>query len=451
MMEHHWDAKFWKTIVDSMLTGVYITDKSYKFLYVNDIFSWATGYSKEELMEMTILDTVHPEDLERAKKAAKRVENGETLIEEFRYVTKDGKVRWVLGLYRPFVYGGKGYAFGNYIDITKQKMLEEKLKESEEFYRMLVDRSFAGIYIVQDGKFVFANKSVARGAGFSSVEELMKTDPFEIVHPADRELVRKRYMEREAGIRDSEMYTWRIVRKGELRWVAGRSTRIEYRGKPAVYTTTLDVTELHNLTEELRRRNEYYNLLSKILRHDVLNDLAVVRAALEIRDEALFERALKRLDSALEKIKETKALEEALGVLKLINVAEIAREVVEKFKDEASFSLKLEDVYVEANEAIKSAIENLIRNAIQHGCVSPLEIEVTVAAIGDECVVRIADNGVGIADELKDRIFESGFSRKGGGLGLFLVKKIVEMFRGSIRVYDNVPRGAVFEIRLPRH
>ncbi|MCS7130178.1 MAG: ATP-binding protein [Archaeoglobaceae archaeon] len=64
-------------------------------------------------------------------------------------------------------------------------------------------------------------------------------------------------------------------------------------------------------------------------------------------------------------------------------------------------------------------------------------------------VVRIADNGVGIPGEIKSKIFESGYSRRGGGLGLFLVKKIVEMFKGRVIVKDNVPRGAIFEIRLP--
>lgn len=444
-----WDAEFWKTMVDNMLTGVYVTDRSFKHIYVNDIFSLVTGYSKEELAEMTIFDLVSDIDYNLAKEAINMVKSGETVLKEFRYKTKSGKERWTLGFYRPFVHKGELYVVANHTDITRQKMLEDKLRESEEFYRMLVDRSFAGIYIVQEGKFVFANKSAALGAGFSSVEELMKADPFEILHPADRELVRRRYMEREAGIRTSESYSWRIIRKGKVRWVTGRSTRIEYKGKPAVYTTTLDVTALHNLTEELRRKNEYYTLLSKIFRHDIMNDLTLVRAALEVKDDELLEKALKRLDKVVEKIMEMKSLEEALGALKTLNVAEVAREVVDKFKEEAVFRLNLEDVYVEANEALKSALENLVRNAIQHSLANPVEIELSVLADKDDCVLRVADNGVGIPDELKSQIFESRFSRKGGGLGLFLVKKIVEMFRGSLRVYDNKPKGAVFEIRLP--
>ncbi|MCS7131099.1 MAG: HAMP domain-containing histidine kinase, partial [Archaeoglobaceae archaeon] len=133
----------------------------------------------------------------------------------------------------------------------------------------------------------------------------------------------------------------------------------------------------------------------------------------------------------------------------LVNVAEFVKSVVEKYKGEASFKVELEELYVEANEALKSAIENVVNNAIIHGQVSPLEITIRVFKEGNDCVVRIADNGVGIPDELKEVVFESGYSRKGGGLGLFLVRKIVEMFKGSVRLYDNKPRGVVFEIRLP--
>lgn len=69
-----------------------------------------------------------------------------------------------------------------------------------------------------------------------------------------------------------------MIRKdGEVRWILGRARNITYKGKPAVYVTTLDVTELYNANEELRRKNEYQSLLTKILRHDILNDLAVIR------------------------------------------------------------------------------------------------------------------------------------------------------------------------------
>ncbi len=291
------------------------------------------------------------------------------------------------------------------------------------------------------------NKAAVRGAGYSE-EEMMKMDPFQILHPEDRERVYTNYLLREAGIKTEERATtWRIVRKdGKTRWILGRPKKITYGEVPAVYVSTIDITDLYEANEELKRKNEYLSLLSKILRHDILNDLAVVRGAIEIEDNEL---ALQRIDKIVEKINDIKSLEEASGKLKTMNIEEIVNSAVDKYGEQAVFSLSTQKVFVEANEALKSAVDNIVDNAILHSQVSPVQITINLFTEGNECVLQIADNGVGIPDEMKSRIFEVGFSRRGGGLGLFLVKKIVEMFGGRITVKDNVPRGALFEIRLP--
>jgi signal transduction histidine kinase len=66
--------------------------------------------------------------------------------------------------------------------------------------------------------------------------------------------------------------------------------------------------------------------------------------------------------------------------------------------------------------------------------------------------MRIADNGIGIPDELKDKVFQEGFSHgvnAGTGLGLYLVSKAVERYGGDVRVEDSIPHGATFIISLP--
>ncbi|MFN3384824.1 MAG: PAS domain S-box protein [Archaeoglobaceae archaeon] len=447
-MEFEHDAKFWKTIVDRMLAGVIITDISTKYLYVNDIFSTMTGYSKEELRSMKITDLAQQHSQLLAE-GISYVASGSIFRGEIAYKTRSGKTRWAFGVFTPYTYKGKVYAVGNFIDITYDRELERKLKESEEFYRSLIDNSAAPIYIVQDGKFVFFNRMVEEKTGYTR-EELIGRNAFEIVYPGDREMVLKRYMEREVGLRDVDTYSFRVVAKdGRVRWFTMTARRIEYQGKPAVYVSGIETTEIMNLTEELRKKNEFFSLLSKILRHDILNDLAIVRASIEIRSDELLDKTLRRIDSIVEKIDDIRALEEAIGALKVLNVAELVKGIVEKYRGEANFRLNLQEVHVEANEALKSAVENLISNAIIHSQVSPVEVEVEVFREKEDCVIRIADNGVGIPEELKDRIFDAKYSRKGGGLGLFLVKKIVEMFNGGVQVYDNKPQGVVFEIRIP--
>ena len=89
-------------------------------------------------------------------------------------------------------------------------------------------------------------------------------------------------------------------------------------------------------------------------------------------------------------------------------------------------------------------------NAIIHGKASKIDI---LLEENEECIIKIADNGSGIPDEIKSKIFEERFSygdAKGSGLGLYIVKKMVEKFDGSIEVKDNEPRGAIFIIKLKK-
>ncbi|MEM4574883.1 MAG: PAS domain S-box protein [Archaeoglobaceae archaeon] len=439
------NVEFLKVIIDKMLTGILIADDEFKILYVNDIFSKFTKYSFEELKGISFLHLVHENSMEDVKNALKIVLSGKAVRREFEYYTKKGEVRCSLGMFLPFLYKNKLYIIGNFIDITREKELERELRESEEFYRNLIYNSESLIYIMQEGKFVYVNKKVEELTGYRK-EELIGMEVIKLIHPADRDKFERCFEEKI----EKRIHNLRIITKdGRTCWLAMNFVKINFEGKPAFFVSGVDTTEILTLNEELKKKNEYFSLLSRILRHDIINDLAVIKAAIEIGDRELLKKAYQKIDWILEKINDIKSLEEAVGVIKSIDVAEIVRSVVEKYKEEANFEMKLEDVKVMANEALKSVVENLINNAIIHSQVSPVTITVEVFREGNDCIIKIADNGVGIPEELKDKIFEAKFSRKGGGLGLFLVKKIVEMFGGKISLRDNIPRGALFEVRIP--
>ncbi len=444
------DANFWKKVVENLLAGVFVVDDKLKLRYVNKIVETATGYSKKELYTMRIFHLAHEDDYSKIFEAYGKAVKGEKVFIENMYFTKDGKLRWSWGYIVPIDYKGERLGVGNWIDVTRVKELERRLRESEEFYRTLIEDSLTGVYIVQNERFVYINKALEGILGYTR-EEILNKDPFSIVHPADREIVREKYLKRILENSPAETYSWRVITKsGRVRWITSRPSRITYRGKPAVAATTIDTTQIHEITEELRRKTEYLTLLNKILRHDIMNDLTVVKAALELRDEKLIENAISRINRMTELIKEIKVLEEVGGKRKSVNLAEYARDVAEMYKEEAKIKLEVEDVYVMANEGLKAVLHNLIGNAILHGGKKPIEITIRVFQDNGTAVVKVADNGVGIPDEIKDKIFEEGFSGKSGtGLGLFIVRKIVELYGGTIDVKDNEPSGAVFEVRLP--
>jgi len=133
------------------------------------------------------------------------------------------------------------------------------------------------------------------------------------------------------------------------------------------------------------------------------------------------------------------------GELKCMDVREVVTEVAESFDGVSIYG----EGRALADEGLRSVIENIVNNAFIHSGTDRVEIRISESA--EWCEIRIADFGIGIPDEIKERIFEERFKHgktAQTGLGLFIAKKIVERYGGEIWVEDNKPKGSVFVIRL---
>ncbi|MDQ2071263.1 ATP-binding protein [Haloarcula sp. H-GB4] len=96
---------------------------------------------------------------------------------------------------------------------------------------------------------------------------------------------------------------------------------------------------------------------------------------------------------------------------------------------------------------------NVLTNAIQHNDSAPPSVAVDVTDDGDAVSVTVSDNGPGIPDEQKRTVFERGEKRpdsEGTGVGLYLVRTLVDAYGGDVWVEDNEPRGAVVGLTLPK-
>jgi len=434
----------WKEILDKTLAGVYILDSEGRFVYVNDIVERATRYTKEELYKMDIFKITIPEELEKAKEYLERTIKGETVFYETRYVRKNGEIRWMWGFASPLEIGGEKYSLGSWIDVTRAKRLENELRNREEFYRALIEESLSPICITQKGKISYVNKAFEEFTGYSR-DEMIGKELF-IVHPEDKELAKKCVGGEEGLERNPETYSFRIIRKdGKVRWLTIRAAKITYNGEPAIAATAMDTTAIHEMNAELGRRAEYLSLLNSILRHDIGNALTTISAALELEDPNLRARALEKVNYIIRLIADVRNLESAIDILKPINIAEIIRDLSKRYKIEA----KAEDIFVYANEGLSIVLENIVSNAFIHGGEN-VKVVVETLRNGKWAICRISDNGKGIPDEIKLRIFEKGFSTTNRtGMGLFIAKWLINAYGGKIEVRDNRPSGTIFEIRLP--
>ena len=225
--------------------------------------------------------------------------------------------------------------------------------------------------------------------------------------------------------------------------------------------------EREQQVEYERERLEFVN---RLLRHNLLNGLNAVQAQtsllephVESEGDHYLETIHERIDDMAELIETMRSLMTILTdenqQLKPVDLESVLwgelRQARTAHRD-ATFELRgdLSAVgAVSANELLPEVFENLLTNAVQHNDTDSPAITVTVESEDDHVTVHVSDNGPGVPDRLKDRVFEKGekyFDSPGTGFGLYLAREIVEGYGGSISVDDNDPTGAVFSITLPR-
>ncbi len=135
-------------------------------------------------------------------------------------------------------------------EIAERKQIERSLRESEELYRTLTERSFAGVYVVQDGKFRFINSNAASYAGYER-EELVNQKVDQVVHPQDREKVRKDARAMLLGELITP-YEFRIITKqGQTHWIMETATHISYEGRHAILGTSMNITDRKQMEEQI--------------------------------------------------------------------------------------------------------------------------------------------------------------------------------------------------------
>jgi signal transduction histidine kinase len=234
--------------------------------------------------------------------------------------------------------------------------------------------------------------------------------------------------------------------------------------------TITDVTNRESYRRQLEAKTEQLEALNRVVRHDIRNDMAVIVGWGETLYDHVDETGEDALDRVLQKSRH------------VIGITEVARDFVEALSDEGTAELEpislpqiletelatvrdsypdatfrvsgdIPHVSVQANEMLSSVFRNLFENAVKHNDEEIPEITVTCVERDGRVRVRIADNGPGIPNGQKERVFrkgEKGADSAGSGIGLYLVYMLTEQFGGDVWVEDNDPKGAIFVVELSK-
>jgi PAS domain S-box-containing protein len=242
--------------------------------------------------------------------------------------------------------------------------------------------------------------------------------------------------------------------------------------------TARDITERKKTEEELAEAKEIAELYLDLMSHDINNVNQAALGYMELAiDAKTLEQAKELMKNSYEALENSSKLIENVSKIKkiktrslkyhAIDLCDIIKSLKEQYShlsgSDVAINLKQEGgCHVVANDLIRDVFSNLITNAIKHSDgVRPLMINISVEPVKENGQqyyrITVEDNGPGIPDELKGKLFEK-FKRgrtkaSGKGLGLFLVKSFVKDFNGKIWVEDRVQgdhtKGARFVVMLP--
>jgi PAS domain S-box-containing protein len=237
-------AHFW-SISPSLLC---IIDEKGNFIQANPAWKNILGYAEDELIGKSILNFIHPDDIELTSAEARKIFSGvKTANYENRYCAKDGSYRWTSW---NGVLSNHGQIYGVGIDITERKRAEEVLKESEEHFRTLSETTPIGIGVSSaDGVILYSNPSYELILGYNPGELTGKKASELYWDPQDRSSWLGK-LQKTGIARDIET---RLKRKdGAPVWVSINVSSMPYHGQPAVIGTIQDITERKQAEEALK-------------------------------------------------------------------------------------------------------------------------------------------------------------------------------------------------------
>jgi PAS domain S-box-containing protein len=445
---------------------------SRQFLFHNQQFR--LFFQLEDRTEISIpadliLKSIHPEDRQPTQAALTESlhsdhATGET---EYRILHPDGTIlwlhdRWIVLRNRD----GKPHAIQGFIrDNTRRHLSEIQFIESKE-------NALIGRYIVSEGRFKYVNPQFISITGYDEAE-LIDMDSMSLVHEDYREHVRKSAVAMLKGV-SLIPYEFCVYDKaGSTRWVMETVTSLVYKGKRAALGYFMDVTELHQMKDNLST----LGLMVGTISHSLRGCLSGLDAGLYLIEKGFYRNGPAQIEEGLDV---TKLMADRIRKLVLdilyyskerdleieeLEVWRFAKEIAvffEKRIKAANIRFSTDFLNISGNFAvdpdiIRAALINILENAME-ACIEDVRkidhwILFTASADKTSVTFEISDNGPGMEKEQAKSIFQlfsSSKGKRGTGIGLFVTRKGVLKHGGNISVDSSPDAGAKFRIVLPR-
>lgn len=410
----------------------------------------------EDLIGKEVLPFIHPDYHKKAREDFRRMtDDGEMIpLQEETLLATTGEPFTVEVVAKPIRYEGVPSIFVAFRDITEQKKMEAALRESEEKYRNLVENATEAIFILQDRRMVYANPRMGELLGVPA-ESLLEYSFLDYVWPADREFVLDRYTRRMAGEDVPTTYDFRMTGpEGKLLWVHISIAKVTWQQKPATLNLLTDITERKRAETALQEAWRKLALLNSLTRHDIRNQLITLQGftqfAIKKEQDPAIAGFLEKIDTCATMIRgqiEFMKTYHELGV-NSPSWYQLDEVVSKACIRELPCRNLCSGTEVFADPMLEKVFFNLFDNAHRHG-EHATQAVVRCETTGDDLTILVEDNGIGIPDDEKEKVFSKGYG-KNTGFGLFLAREILSITGITIRETGVPGTGARFEILVPR-
>jgi PAS domain S-box-containing protein len=251
--------------VDQAADALFVNDHDGRFIEVNQRACDSVGYTKDELLGMTVQDISPDFDLTTAQPVWLAFQPGACATIQTHHRHRDGHDFPVEIHFGLLEQDGERLYIALAHDITERNRAEAALRSSEERFRALVEQSLAGIYIIQDGVFRYVNPGFAEIFGYDSPEAIIERMPISgLVAPHDRERVAENIRLRINGEQSSIHYVFKGLKKDSQEIDVEVHGRVfAYQGREAVIGMILDITARKAAEDALRE--------SELRFHDIVN------------------------------------------------------------------------------------------------------------------------------------------------------------------------------------
>ncbi|MFX0076305.1 MAG: PAS domain S-box protein, partial [Candidatus Hermodarchaeota archaeon] len=407
---------------------------------------------------------------------------------QYRIIKKTSEIAWLDLFSKTINYMGRSADMVMTEDITKKIEAEQKLKESQEKYKYLFDNAQVGLYWsrITDGKFIECNDTFAKLFGYDTREECLAdyvaTEHY--VDPHQREEIL------DAIRTNNEVRGYEILvtkRDGTPIWLSISARMFEKENR--IEGAAIDITKRKRAEQELIESEERYrkaydkaDFYKDLLAHDVSNILNNINASVQLikiwkddydltaneRDMLnIIRQQLKRGASLVSNVRKLSEIEDSEISLKSIDVRNVMDRAIEEVRSrfhekdmEISFQTSEANIKVVGGELLIDAFENVLINGVIHNDSEKVRLWIDIYKPFDEgkksVKIEIKDNGLGIIDERKTVIFKRDYkqdrSTGGMGIGLSLVKTIINNYNGKVwvenRIKGDYSQGSNFIILL---